>query len=192
MDWIQENGMPDVMIISWSGIDRFEYIDTREKDQHDLYYLQCSPSRIRQAEYRNKKRALVGYMTEIMNDYKRSIDTINAMCQIQHLCEITNTPLLQFQFANRHKYCKDIILGTVPSNHREAELLEYYKSKLNYLKEYSVYGLMNDDDLLGLSMDIGDVEIRRGYYGHPLEKSQVMFKDMMIKELERHYDFRIQ
>lgn len=192
MDWVQANGMPDVMIVVWSGVDRFEYIDPVEKDQHDEYYMQCSPSRIGQSEFRRKKHALSAYMTEIQTDYKRTMDTVNYMCEIQHLCEITNTPLLQYQFANRHKYIKMINLESKRINDRDTAFIEYYKSKLDYLKPYSTYGLMDDNDLLGLSMEISDVEIRARYYGHPLEKSQVMFKDMMIKELEKHYDFRIQ
>lgn len=191
MDWIQSNGMPDVMIIVWSGIDRFEYIDPLVKDQHDVYYLQCSPSRIDQSEYKAKKKSLIRYMSDIATDYKMSIDTINAMCQIQHICEITKTPLLQFQFASRHKWCKDRIFEIKPINTREEQFIEYYKEKLNYLKPYSTYGLNDDDDLLGMSMDISDVEIRKGFYGHPLEKSQILFKDVMLQKLEEHYDFRV-
>ena len=192
IDWIQSNGMPDVMIIVWSGIDRFEYIDPVEKDRYDEYYLQCSPSRIDQEEFYRKKRALRSYMTEITSDYKSSVDTINYMCEVQHLCELTNTPLLQYQFASRHKYTVMTNIESKRINERDTAFIEYYKSKLDYLKPYSTYGLLDDNDLLGLSMEIGDVEISNRYYGHPLEKSQIMFKDIMIKELEKHYDFRIQ
>lgn len=192
IDWIQENGMPDVMIIVWSGIDRFEYVDPIEKDKHDEYYLQCSPSRIDQSEFRRKKQALNLYISQIQSDYKASIDTINYMCEIQHLCDITNTPLLQFQFAGRHKRIMNHNINGKRINQRDIDFIEYYKSKLEYLKPYSTYGLTDDNDLLWLSIEIDDVEVGKNYYGHPLEKSQVMFKDMMIKELETHYDFRIQ
>ena len=192
MDYLQTSPKPDIMIIVWSGIDRFEYIDVMEKDQHDEYYLQCSPSRINQTEYRRLKPHLIGYMLRILDDYKRSIDTINKMCGIQLICETMGIPLLQYQFTNRHRDIMGILSTKKPFNEREESLQKYYKSKVDYLKPYSCLGLKDFNDLLGMSIEIGDVDIWNGFYGHPLEKSQIMFADMMIKELENHYDIRFQ
>ena len=192
LDWIQLNGNPDVLIVVWSGQDRIEYIDLNEKDRHDTYYLQCSPSRLHAKEFQRKKRHLSAYMSEILNDYKCSIDIINYMCSIQHICEISNIKLLQFQFTSGHRKMKTAISNTEPRSGREAAFLDYYKSKLNYLKEYSTYGLNDDHDLLTMSKNISDVMFGENFYGHPLEDSQVLFKDMMIKELEEHYDIRFQ
>ena len=192
LDYLQNNPNPETVVIVWSGIDRFEYIDVMEKDQHDEYYLQCSPSRINQAEYRKLKPHLIGYMLRILDDYKRSIDTINKMCSIQFICDTMDIPLLQYQFTNRHRDIMNVLLGKNPFNEREESLQKYYKSKVDYLKPYSSLGLKDFNDLLGLSIDIGDVRLVRGYYGHPLEKSQVMFADMMINEFRNKHDCWLQ
>lgn len=191
LDWVQLNGAPDVMIVVWSGLDRFEYIDLREKDKHDFYFMQCSPSRIEQQEFRRRRPTLERYMTELLNDNKRSLDTINAMCQIQQLCQLSNTALLQFQFTWHHKDLKDKISSKLSDNNRESAFLQYYQSKVNYLNPISTYGLNDSNDLLGMSMEINDVVIAPRGYGHPLEKSQVVFKDFMLQQLEEHYDFRV-
>lgn len=191
MDHLESNPSPEILIISWSSIDRFEYIDLAEQDVHDHYYLQCSPSRINQREFRIKRHSIERFMLDIQNDYKRSIDTINYMSSIQKVCELSSIKLLQFQFAHRHRNTIHDITNSIPKNEREHAFLEYYDQKLSYLMPYSTYGLLDMNDLLTMSIHINDVEVGKNYYGHPLEKSQVMFKDMMIKELERHYDFRI-
>lgn len=192
LDYIHTNPKPEIIIMVWTGIDRFEYINIAEKDQHDDYYLQCSPSRVNQQEYRRLKPHLIGYMLKILDDYKRSIDVINKMCHIQFLCEALGIKLLQFQFTNRHRDIMQVLLDSDSANEREDRLKEYYKSKIQYLKPYSTYGLLDHNDLLGMSLDIGDVEVRNGFYGHPLEKSQVMFKDFMIQELRKHHDIGVQ
>lgn len=192
LDYLHTNPKPDIMIMVWTGVDRFEYINVIEKDQHDDFYLQCSPSRVNQAEYRKLKPHLIGYMLRILDEYKRSIDVLNKMCHIQFLCETLGIKLLQFQFTNRHRDIMNVLLEKNSYNEREDMLKEYYKSKVDYLKPYSSYGLLNHDDLLGMSLDIGDVEIRNGYYGHPLENSQILFKDFMIQELRKHHDIGIQ
>lgn len=191
MDYLETHDAPELLIISWSGIDRFEYLDLVEKDVHDNYYLQCSPSRTTQTEFRKKRKTLENYILDIQTDYKRSIDTINYMASIQKICELAGIKLLQFQFAHRHRETYRNIQESIPKNDREIDFLDYYASKVEYLKEYSTYGLLNKHDLLSLSIGIGDVEVGRNYYGHPLEKSQVLFKNMMIQELVNHYDFGI-
>ena len=195
LDHIQLNGEPDLMIIVWSGTDRFEYIDTDQKDAHDSYYLQCSVSRLHQKEFEEKRKSLTGYMVDIFTDYKASIDTINYMCEIQMLCEKSNIPLLQFQFAHRHRDSIYLILNTKPKNNLEKEFINYYRSKIDYLKPYSTLGIKDNKNLLRLSMNIRDVTVamigrRMGAYGHPLEKSQVLFKEVILEELERYYDIR--
>ena len=193
MDYLQLEGSPDYMIIVWSGIDRFEYVDVKEKDKFDPLFMQMSASRLDNSEFLRKRRSLQEYMVHIQNNYKRSIDTINKMCEIQRLCEVQNIPLLQYQFAFRHNETVRAILSTKGSTPREEAFIKYYKSKLDYLKPYSLYGLMDDDhDLLTVSMNLNDVEITKDGYGHPLEKSQVAFKEMMLSALEEHYDIRFQ
>lgn len=191
IDYLQ-GYIPEIAIIVWSGIDRMEYLNHREQDAHDDYYLQCSPSRIGQKEFKVHDNTLTKYYSHIATDMYSSIKTLGYMNTIQLICQSMNVPVLQFQFAHRHRGTLSTIINDIPINPRMDRFLEYYKSKVDSLKEYSTYGLLNEQSLLELSKSIGDVEIGKNWYGHPLEKSQILFKDMMIKELERHYDFRIQ
>jgi hypothetical protein len=192
VDYIQNaKVLSKFAIIVWSGIDRIEYINHREKDNHDDYYLQCSPSRIGQPEFRTHRETLNRYYTHIRTDLYSSIETLGYMNTIQLLCESLNIPLLQFQFAHRHRKTIEESNSMIPINDRMERFLEYYRNKFYTLRSYSRYGLDDENSLLELSKSISDVLITPTYYGHPRESSQVLFSNFMIQELQRHYDIRV-
>lgn len=183
---------PEFMIIAWSGTDRFELFSSLKEDRHGGVLMQCSYSRVKNKEFEHITKPLESYFRSIVTDEYDSIRTLNYMATIQLLCRTMGIPLLQFQFAHRHKIIADRILNDMYFTAKMKEFHKYYKSKIDALAEYSTYGLTNEYNLLEMSVGIKDVEIRTGYYGHPREKSQVLYKDFMIEQLRKHYDFRVQ
>ncbi len=183
---------PEFMIVVWSGTDRFELFSSAREDRHGGVLMQCSYSRVKNKEFQHITKQLESYFKSIVTDEYDSIRTLGYMTAIQLLCKSMNIPLLQFQFAHRHKIITDRILNDMYFTSKMKDFYKYYKSKVDALEEYSRYGLTNEYNLLEMSVGIRDVETRVGYYGHPREKSQVLYKDFMIEQLRKHYDFRIQ
>ena len=191
VDYISSGNRPDFAIIVWSGTDRIEYFSPIQEDVYDEVMLQASPSRLDMPRFKRYKKPLTTYYSEISSREHESLRTLNYMLTVQTLFEALQIPLLQFQFGFVHSRDVKNILSLNRIDDHWKRFYEYYTSRLNLLKPYSKYGLFDGKSLIDLSASINDIVIESNSYGHPLESSQVLFKEYMLELLKENYDIGV-
>ena len=195
-----EKENPTHMVIMWSAWQRNEIVEEMPPERaleiglgRPLDHTQFSPLRIdvlNKGERREVLREYYGKYYDSKTDISHGISKMKAM---EVICEGLGIKLIQGTFHGRSWQNILKVLTNTPSrpDTDDRNIVEYVpefanwlKNSVNSLKDTSRVGLGRHLDLYGIGMELDDLK----EYGHPGEKTQVVFADFLYDQFKTEFD----
>ena len=181
---------PTHIVVIWSAFQRSELVEymPREREikiqRHDDV-TQFSPMRTEGIYNRNKRRVMEDWFDNAYDSRTDVMHTLTKMKTLELLCDSMDIKLVQGFF---HKRCWSNIMSILRDNGpdeddrvnlgRTSLYASWLKNSIAGLKPTSRVGAGKGKDLYTIAVENDDVKP----YGHPGEKSQIIFSDHLYKK----------
>ena len=190
-----KNITPDLVVIVWSGVDRFEAWHPTIKDPHSKVLYNVSPARIDKIYKKNKRvgQAYSMFYEYIMNVRTSIFKTLSMMYFLQEYLKSKKIPYLFYQFAEHTGSTIDILYNDTHNRGESTDgMRELIIQKYNQLEAQSIFGAdIHSKDYTNTPRYWGDINHDLAPHGHPLHKTQRFVSNLIISKLKELYDIRI-
>jgi len=182
--------IPKCVVIMWSDAARVEYFRPQEieyKEYQDL--VQVTPQGIGMTRSYFHRDALENYFAFLSSDTKAVIHSLSYMVNVQAICQLIGSPLIQLQYKSNFKRKIDRVLADklTPDNckttiTRSLDLLEAGPSHIVGLKDdFSFAKFLKDNNIPGSTLSLG----------HPSEVGHAEFANWLLNYIESNNVFTI-
>jgi hypothetical protein len=187
------------MVVMWSAWQRTEIVEYMPPERDIKIGRQNDVTQFSQLRteliYDKEKRSLMKNWFETAYDSKTDImHTISKMKSLELICDAAGIQLIQGVFHRRNwsnimsiltDQCPDDSSKKIKKKENRIDATPDYKKwlkdSLGSLNDDSRVGMGRGDDMFTICRDIGDMK----EYGHPGEKSQVIFSDFLLEKFQK-------